>query len=706
MLIIKFSLNKILLLLIPIIALIDFIILFFINGHIWIYLYFLLWFLLISEVWVYFYGKFKKNLYKLLENKTTIISFLILLLAMYFVFLFLMRADALPRDYWFVIMWDSIRMAIFGFAILFFSFRIIHISTSNGYKIELFSSIVNRIEIIRNVSTVFKRVLLKPITIILKIGCILLIIFLILFQTFFFAFFPYLIQPIMHYKAESSVEELQNIVDEITKNCETDEEKTRAILDWMERYSGKMYNIWGVPLISGVGAGKAQLKFAEGKPYHCILCLRIYGRNDPLWILTSRCGACEEHALLFREMAHTANIPVRSIHAYEMDHCWAEVLINNSWIAVDPSRVVHKDNNTGYNINKSSYEKESHFKSHNLSYVFAEYPNLQRKKVDVTKNYTNISYVNISTIDLNNNSVPHVEIHVFSKNANEGIEDVELNFITNETGKYKLEIGGGTVIFESKDKNRMLYNKTTKTLYEHESVNLTISMETKRETANYFRPFLIVLWSFYMVGSLLLIIFYRKWKSKRGTMKKLSNIGEKIRDYINKKNLYDIYFKGKLDDWNAFCVALDTLDDSCLSLLYFESHGLGRQDGEKYLKLYGLFQSIFLQQDAISEIYQIFVKKKLNPATDSNWMKIRNLRNLTAGHPIKKTSGGKGLQRCFISRVTISEKGFQLIIWNKNKDKDELEKVDLSSLYDAYKLEAIEYLEEVYQTMVERWGDY
>lgn len=71
---------------------------------------------------------------------------------------------------------------------------------------------------------------------------------------------------------------------------------------------------------------------------------------------------------------------------------------------------------------------------------------------------------------------------------------------------------------------------------------------------------------------------------------------------------------------------------------YFESSGIGQDDGEKYLKLYGLLQAVILQQDSIRELYGIFVGENLisnsNPALEN----IRQFRNLTAGHPIEKRS--------------------------------------------------------------------
>ena len=182
-------------------------------------------------------------------------------------------------------------------------------------------------------------------------------------------------------------------------------------------------------------------------------------------------------------------------------------------------------------------------------------------------------------------------------------------------------------------------------------------------------------------------------------MRRISALEQQIRNYVNGTNLYERYFKSRLDEWYALCVAMDTIGDTCLSLEYYEASGIGDEYGEKYLKLYGLLQAIFLQQDSIREIYRIFLRSELQPNSDSAWIRIRDLRNLTVGHPIEKKHKTE-TKRCFISRVTIHSDGFQLIIWNKNKEEKESEKVNLKSLYEKYKIEAVKYLKSIYQAQI------
>lgn len=188
-------------------------------------------------------------------------------------------------------------------------------------------------------------------------------------------------------------------------------------------------------------------------------------------------------------------------------------------------------------------------------------------------------------------------------------------------------------------------------------------------------------------------------------MRRISDLEQKIRDYVNNANLLDRYFDNRPDDdWMALCVSMDTLGDTCQALEYYENNGLGDEYGEKYLKLYGLLQAIVLQQNSISQIHQIFLGIKLSHKPNSAWTKIRDLRNLTVGHPLEKKHKKSEIKRCFISRVTIQNNGFQLMIWNKKHEQKDFPKVKLETLYEEYKTDAVEYLNNICKAQIIKWG--
>lgn len=90
--------------------------------------------------------------------------------------------------------------------------------------------------------------------------------------------------------------------------------------------------------------------------------------------------------------------------------------------------------------------------------------------------------------------------------------------------------------------------------------------------------------------------------------------------------------------WLQLCAALDVIGDSLWALEAYQE-SIAKEDyeitGMNYLRLYGVLQAIFLQQDALRLIgdaidIPIDFKKdywKLN--------QIRTLRNLAVGHPVR-----------------------------------------------------------------------
>ncbi len=178
-------------------------------------------------------------------------------------------------------------------------------------------------------------------------------------------------------------------------------------------------------------------------------------------------------------------------------------------------------------------------------------------------------------------------------------------------------------------------------------------------------------------------------------MNKISLLCQKIRIDVNNTNLYYDRFENNPDEWTNYCVAMGVLEDASLALEYYENSGLKGNDGLIYLKLYGVLQAVVLQQDAICNLYKIIIGRDLKP----KWSKIRNLRNLTVGHPIKcvrnRNKSNEIIKRCYITRMSKDRRELYLSIWNKREGTDKQVKINLLILYRSYKKEAIKYLKEV-----------
>src|SRR5262245_19724061 len=123
------------------------------------------------------------------------------------------------------------------------------------------------------------------------------------------------------------------------------------------------------------------------------------------------------------------------------------------------------------------------------------------------------------------------------------------------------------------------------------------------------------------------------------------------------------HFSGREDDVASAQVALDTAEDAMLALSCYDGAGIGASEGEKYLRLYGFLQAIVLQQDSLWKLHELFIRKpQLLP--NSGWDRLRELRNLTTGHPIEH-GGKQKAERAFITRVSLANAGFRYQVWRK-----------------------------------------
>lgn len=136
--------------------------------------------------------------------------------------------------------------------------------------------------------------------------------------------------------------------------------------------------------------------------------------------------------------------------------------------------------------------------------------------------------------------------------------------------------------------------------------------------------------------------------------------------------------------WNQLCSCLDVIEDSDLAIDVYRTEKLVTKDGTKYLAIYGLLQALFIQQDAIlnlGESLGIPISIKNYPRL----LDIRKIRNDSIGHPTKRDSnrGRKKKDPIFsyhyISRPTLSPKGFQLISYYSN-GKSEFKDVSVLNL--------------------------
>jgi len=215
--------------------------------------------------------------------------------------------------------------------------------------------------------------------------------------------------------------EIRNTVKEIVAGISDPELKVRQIMGW-EINSNNMTNMY-----------ESQSNF--------ILSIPLFWYRDtenPSWIFFYKRGNCAEYATLFVKMAEFAGIQGRCVYNLAEDHSWAEVIIDNMWVPVNPS--------ANKFINPTTYENERGIQ---MSYVYVIE---NGKVVDVTSQYTATGRLIIHVLK-DNQSVAGAKITVKSRFLMERdparydsprniVPEDEQIFSTDENGECVFNLGG------------------------------------------------------------------------------------------------------------------------------------------------------------------------------------------------------------------------------------------------------------------------
>lgn len=165
---------------------------------------------------------------------------------------------------------------------------------------------------------------------------------------------------------------------------------------------------------------------------------------------------------------------------------------------------------------------------------------------------------------------------------------------------------------------------------------------------------------------------------------------QEIRDFINKPRKQYNLLKNQ-PFWFQLCSSLDVIGDSDFAIDAYINNEFPENDGEKYLRLYGVLQAIYVQQDAVinfCESLSLSTKLEEHPTLE----KIRNKRNMSIGHPTKK-GFKKPYSYHFISRTTITKYSFQILSYCG--DKMETEDISVVEIIDEQKKYLSEMLKKV-----------
>ena len=149
--------------------------------------------------------------------------------------------------------------------------------------------------------------------------------------------------------------------------------------------------------------------------------------------------------------------------------------------------------------------------------------------------------------------------------------------------------------------------------------------------------------------------------------KTISQIEQEIRDLVN-----DEPKRAQIEtvpgSWGMLVSSLDIIGDTEQSFESYENQSEPGTVGEKYLVIYGVLQSLFIQQDAVSNL---FAALGIAHAESPHLKAIREIRNHSSGHPteIRRKVGGTPF-RIFnhIQRFGLTIRIFKLGMFNENGD--------------------------------------
>lgn len=129
-------------------------------------------------------------------------------------------------------------------------------------------------------------------------------------------------------------------------------------------------------------------------------------------------------------------------------------------------------------------------------------------------------------------------------------------------------------------------------------------------------------------------------------------------------------------DWRKLCAALDVGEDAQRAIDYWNTKiddNIDFVHGEN-LFLYGLLNALYMQQEAVRELYHIVFDKTLDFKKDyPNTFKVRDIRDSVEHAPFYKNQRAS----IFISPTTVKKHSFDYLIFAKDKAKPQIVHVSI-----------------------------
>lgn len=197
-------------------------------------------------------------------------------------------------------------------------------------------------------------------------------------------------------------------------------------------------------------------------------------------------------------------------------------------------------------------------------------------------------------------------------------------------------------------------------------------------------------------------------------MDKILKTRRKIYNYFqNNKACREFFFNTSREEgYVAYYTSMYLISDTAESLQVHRGKGFSKNPLEAYIEFWGVMQAIIIQQDSICELYKAIKGTELNRGNLTSWGKLRDIRNICAGHPVKKDRPRSlPVKRTFMGRSFGGYSSFYYEQWEKPTSLQQPNnimanithpRVELGKIIDEYEKEAAEKLMEILEFMKER----
>jgi hypothetical protein len=157
------------------------------------------------------------------------------------------------------------------------------------------------------------------------------------------------------------------------------------------------------------------------------------------------------------------------------------------------------------------------------------------------------------------------------------------------------------------------------------------------------------------------------------------------------------------DDYAAYYTSMFLIQDTGEAVMQHMAADFSKNPMQAYLEFWGVMQAIIIQQDAISELYRAVVGVAPRIAAGSAWMRLRDLRNVSAGHPARRGYGRSAPQRAFMGRSFGRYDKIQYELWDASTGKTRHPTFNLRKLISTYDREGCQVLRTVLASMKIKW---